>query len=849
MSQDDESRARIFISYRSGDTGPTASRLFSDLATIYGQGQLFIDHEQIQGGQNWPDRLRTEAAGVTVMLVLIGADWLRAQNPTTGDRRLNEPGDWVHEEIRLALEADATVIPVLVDEARALTPQDLRTVPALAPLARLQMVPLRRKDWKSDLERLQGLVDKAGVARLAASAVAASPAAPAERLLTELTEPVVPPHFRGRESQIARVLDAFQRGRPSALVAIGGSGKTAIAAKVAADRRAAGHTKVVWLALAGTSDVRIPQEWLANALGQSIRSEGGDEQRAARLRGLTANQSLLVVLDDVTSDTQLGALLPCIGSGNDVVITARQRFAAMSRFGVEVIEVEPLAVEDGTRMLMDLLGRSQPDPAALQEWEALATAVGNHPLSLEVLAGDLALQVGLRPSVYLRERISTGRWSDGEEILVRLRKSLIDSVAHSRSGYDAAFAALGAFEGSALSAEAVATVCGLDSIDAARSFMLELRRRLCVRGTPQGLYSLHPFATETARQMQAASTGAGQRDASTTRHISYYSHLLRQNGGYEWNIAHYPALIPEEREIIRAIDAAAQLADSLPPDAARTFARACATMTSLVSWYLHWRGHWDLRIRFCQRVTDWAERGTLRADQGSTNTIVGNLYVDTGWIHLHRDDLARARHCATRGKAWLSGTIDEVFADELRGQVALNAGDADEAIRLFTSVRDSTLTGSRSWLVFSYRLADARQAADQWAQSTALLDELMPYLEQPIAGDEAIHDVKGRILYRVALRQVGTGKSREALASARQAVDAFDTSGIIAPERRAALALLADLLTASGAVDECRALLTTARERAGAQGDFETLAEAERRLGMSVSEDSVHLTRGLADRA
>ena len=48
---------------------------------------------------------------------------------------------------------------------------------------------------------------------------------------------------------------------------------------------------------------------------------------------------------------------------------------------------------------------------------------------------------------------------------------------------------------------------------------------------------------------------AGPRPAQSApalRHIAYYCDLLHAHGGYEWNIEHYPSLIPEERELVRA---------------------------------------------------------------------------------------------------------------------------------------------------------------------------------------------------------------------------------------------------------------------------------------------------------
>ena len=227
----------IFISYRTDDTGHAASRLFEDLTELYGSEQVFIDHKKIAGGEAWQKRLEAAASQAAVMFVLIGSGWLKAQNAVTGDRRLNEPEDWVRREVQTALDAELPVVPVLVDNARPLSPADLRTVPEIVRLAEKQAVPLRRNDWDTDVAMLQRLLLSRGIAPLGAAGCAN-----AERRLTSdgsirslglgrLAPPNVSPHFRDRNWERQRITEHLQRGRPCALVAIGGFGKTTIAAQ------------------------------------------------------------------------------------------------------------------------------------------------------------------------------------------------------------------------------------------------------------------------------------------------------------------------------------------------------------------------------------------------------------------------------------------------------------------------------------------------------------------------------------------------------------------------------------------------------------------------------------------
>ena len=159
----------LFISYRVDDTGPTATWLFEELMAAYGAERVFLDHERLEGGAAWPERLEAEARRAAVMLVLVGEGWLRAHDPETFDRRLNQEGDWVRKEIEAALGAGALVVPLLVEGAKPLSRQAFATVPSLARLADLQTLPLRRKDWASDLERLQELLDERGFVRRSGS--------------------------------------------------------------------------------------------------------------------------------------------------------------------------------------------------------------------------------------------------------------------------------------------------------------------------------------------------------------------------------------------------------------------------------------------------------------------------------------------------------------------------------------------------------------------------------------------------------------------------------------------------------------------------------------------------------
>jgi hypothetical protein len=119
---------KIFISYRRQDSAANALGIGQYLEHAFGRKNVFIDVD-MRAGTKFPAVLEERLAECKVMLVLIGSDWLNAQDEQ-GQRRLDSPDDWVRLEIAHALKRDITVIPVRVNgaqlPARATLPADIR---------------------------------------------------------------------------------------------------------------------------------------------------------------------------------------------------------------------------------------------------------------------------------------------------------------------------------------------------------------------------------------------------------------------------------------------------------------------------------------------------------------------------------------------------------------------------------------------------------------------------------------------------------------------------------------------------------------------------------------------------
>lgn len=122
---------RIFISYRREDTAAAAGRFYDRLWRVLGRPNVFFDIDSIRGGEDFADRIISEIRRADVMLVFIGRFWI-SPDPATGAGRLFDPYDYVHTEVRAAVENSILILPILVDGARMPTasaiPEDIHSI-------------------------------------------------------------------------------------------------------------------------------------------------------------------------------------------------------------------------------------------------------------------------------------------------------------------------------------------------------------------------------------------------------------------------------------------------------------------------------------------------------------------------------------------------------------------------------------------------------------------------------------------------------------------------------------------------------------------------------------------------
>ena len=141
----------IFISYRRDDTEGEAGRLFDDLVRSFGENSVFMDVSGINPGADFRKAIDDNVASCGVLLAMIGPQWASIRT-TAGERRLDDPNDFVRLEIASALARNIAVIPVLVHDAKMPRPEDLPE--DLKNLAFRNNVEITHTRWNSDVQLL-----------------------------------------------------------------------------------------------------------------------------------------------------------------------------------------------------------------------------------------------------------------------------------------------------------------------------------------------------------------------------------------------------------------------------------------------------------------------------------------------------------------------------------------------------------------------------------------------------------------------------------------------------------------------------------------------------------------------
>ncbi|MEV7656450.1 tetratricopeptide repeat protein [Streptomyces anulatus] len=213
--------------------------------------------------------------------------------------------------------------------------------------------------------------------------------------------PPVPAHFTNRTAE-ARLLDEVWAGRAEGapplvlLTGPGGAGKTALASFWGArttDRFPDGQLYADFGGFRPERPVEPGQvlSGFLRALGVAPEQMPVEvAEQAALYRSLTAQSRLLVLLDNVTSASQVAPLVPG-SAGGMVLMTSRLRLAGVLARGGSLVEVAALSQEHAVELLVRAVGRTRGDAEGQQVGD-LARLCGRLPIALSVVGARLALR-------------------------------------------------------------------------------------------------------------------------------------------------------------------------------------------------------------------------------------------------------------------------------------------------------------------------------------------------------------------------------------------------------------------------------------------------------------------------
>lgn len=141
----------IFVNYRGDDSGIAAALIDRELAARFGGDLVFLDSRSLPVGVDSTEEILGRLRSCSVLLVVMGPRWLSLADEA-GERRIDNPADWVRREIAEALSHRLRVIPVLLDGTRLPAAEELPH--DISSLSRRQYVVLRHRHIDVDLADL-----------------------------------------------------------------------------------------------------------------------------------------------------------------------------------------------------------------------------------------------------------------------------------------------------------------------------------------------------------------------------------------------------------------------------------------------------------------------------------------------------------------------------------------------------------------------------------------------------------------------------------------------------------------------------------------------------------------------
>ena len=148
----------VFISYRRDAGAGYAGRIADALVEHFGEDKVFRDIDSLEPGLDFVDAVERAIESSEVLIAVVGKNWLTVTD-AAGQKRLENPDDYVRTEIATALKRNIRVIPLLIQEAAMPSARELPD--DLAPLSRRNAFVIHDSSWRDDIQRLVTALERA----------------------------------------------------------------------------------------------------------------------------------------------------------------------------------------------------------------------------------------------------------------------------------------------------------------------------------------------------------------------------------------------------------------------------------------------------------------------------------------------------------------------------------------------------------------------------------------------------------------------------------------------------------------------------------------------------------------
>ncbi|HEX6356368.1 AfsR/SARP family transcriptional regulator [Actinophytocola sp.] len=345
--------------------------------------------------------------------------------------------------------------------------------------------------------------------------------------------------FVGRAQELGQLASLLENSTPgggtvviTAIKGTAGVGKTALALHWAhhiAERFPDGQLYVNLRGFDPTDSPMRPAEALVgflHALGaRPERTPDTVDDQAALYRSLTAERSMLVVLDNARDAEHVRALLPanpaCV-----VVITSRNQLADLTaQQGASTFTLDVLSQQDARALLTRHLGRDRvsAEPDAVSE---LIEQCARLPLALAIAAARAETHPGFTLRSLVNELADTHTRLEGldtGEATTSVRTVFSWSYNNLSAAAARTFRLLGLHPGPDIALLAVARLTDLD-LAQARETLGELVRAHLLTQHTHGRYTCHDLLRAYAENLAAAHDPQDDQTGSLIRLFDHYLH-------------------------------------------------------------------------------------------------------------------------------------------------------------------------------------------------------------------------------------------------------------------------------------------------------------------------------------